>query len=84
MCVRCCCFVQADAWYYVLGGDFHPDNVLIDECDSNTPGSINYWLLPDATANIGFIVDRGCEEPFNLVHLKNTHNANAMDRLDCT
>ena len=40
----------------------------------------NYWLLPDRTTGKGFIIDFRIKKSFNMVKLKNTHNAHAKDR----
>ena len=67
-----------DDYYSWAGADFYPDEVLTNECDDHS--ARNYWLLPNGVGNQGFVIDRGCQEPFNTIILKNTHNGFYKDR----
>ena len=40
----------------------------------------NYWILPDRATGKGFMIDFKIKKSFNMVKLKNTHNAHAKDR----
>ena len=40
----------------------------------------NYWILPDRATGKGFMIDFRIKKSFNMVKLKNTHNAHAKDR----
>ena len=62
--------------YY--GGLSAPEAVPENGCDNYT--AKNYWLLPDSVVDAGFVVDRGCQGPFNKVIIKNTHNEHANER----
>ena len=55
-------------WYLSdgLNGNYPPENLLPSSLNPGSP-----WLLPDARANMGFIVDRGCGDPFNTIVLAN-------------
>ena len=57
---------------------FTATNILfLDEDDSFTGGTANYWLAQDRRVgeDQGFIVNLGCSKTVSGVSLKNTHNA---------
>ena len=42
----------------------------------------SYWLGPDATANVGFVIDLGCYVRVGRVELRNSQNPIYLDRCD--
>ena len=78
--VACDHGIHGHDWFWSDNDQIHflPDRVLQNECDNKD--TRNYWLLPTGIASQGLTIDRNCQDPFNTVYIKNTHNGYNNDR----
>ena len=68
----------SDNYHIWRGFPFYPHNVLENNCDSVEDS--NYWIGQRDVSDIGFSIDRNCQQPFNVIVLKNTHNGHFNSR----